>query len=157
MPGRKPKPTKVKQLEGNPGKRKADSNEPQPDTPEIKSPPDYLGEIAQQEWWDLGPILHRNGLLTELDYSEFAAYCKVHERWVRAERVITEKGEIIKTTNGNYIQSPFVNIAHRCLELKQKYLTDFGMNPSARSRVSINPKKPAGKFGEYNVVDGGKK
>ena len=47
--GRKPKPTAMKKLEGNPGKRPLNLFEP---TPEEKMPhcPDWLEEEAKAEW-----------------------------------------------------------------------------------------------------------
>lgn len=154
---RKNKPSKVKELEGNPGKRKSNQDEPQPEIKEIPDPPGHIGEDGRQEWARITPILHKLGLLTEVDYTALAAYCQTYERWVKAERIINEKGPIIKTTNGNYIQSPLVGIANKALELMHKYLTEFGMTPSSRTRVSVAPQKPKGKFGEYGVVNGGKK
>jgi hypothetical protein len=40
--GRKPKPTKLRILEGNRGKRPLPVGEPEPD-PSVPSPPDFLG------------------------------------------------------------------------------------------------------------------
>ena len=50
MRGRKPKPTLMKQLNGNPGKRPLNDREPVPPagTP---TPPDYLDDVARQEWF----------------------------------------------------------------------------------------------------------
>ena len=47
--GRKPKPTAVKILEGNPGKRKLNEHEPQP---QRKAPPcpKWLEPEAKKEW-----------------------------------------------------------------------------------------------------------
>ena len=47
--GRKPKPTAVKVLEGNPGKRSLNTGEPKP---EKKAPrcPSWLEEEAKKEW-----------------------------------------------------------------------------------------------------------
>ena len=46
-------------------------NEPQPDDtmPEC---PDHLSERAQIEWHRTGPLLHKIGLLTEIDKAAFA-------------------------------------------------------------------------------------
>ena len=47
--GRKPTPTAIKDLEGNPGKRKLNENEPKP---EKKAPacPKWLSKDARKEW-----------------------------------------------------------------------------------------------------------
>ena len=49
MAGRKPKPTKLKLLAGNPGGRPLPENEPQPD-PAIPDPPDWMEGEALAEW-----------------------------------------------------------------------------------------------------------
>lgn len=56
MRGRKPKPTAVKQLNGNPGKRAL--NKKEPDYPCLGStPPDFLDEHGQKEWRRVFPML----------------------------------------------------------------------------------------------------
>ena len=47
--GRTPKPTAIKQLEGNPGKRQLNTNEPKP---KQKAPtcPKWLDDEAKKEW-----------------------------------------------------------------------------------------------------------
>ena len=75
MAGRKPKPTAVKKLEGNPGKRKLNTKEPNPG----KGMPDcpaWLLPEAKTEWIRLSEKLNQMGVLTENDRSAFAAYCQ---------------------------------------------------------------------------------
>ena len=72
MAGRKPKPTAVKKLEGNPGKRKLNTKEPNPG----KGMPDcpaWLLPEAKTEWIRLSEKLNQMGVLTEIDRSAFAA------------------------------------------------------------------------------------
>lgn len=65
--GRKPKPTALKELEGNPGRRPLNGAEPKP---ERKAPrcPSWLEEEAKKEWRRMGRILEQMGLLTEMDF-----------------------------------------------------------------------------------------
>ena len=49
MAGRKPKPTSLKVLEGNPGKRQLNPNEPKPDASVPKCPA-WLSKEAKREW-----------------------------------------------------------------------------------------------------------
>lgn len=73
MAGRKPKPTAIKKLEGNPGKRKLNRKEPVPakGMPEC---PDWLLPEAKAEWERLCEKLSDMGVLTEIDMAAFAAY-----------------------------------------------------------------------------------
>ena len=60
MAGRKPKPTEVKKLEGNPGKRKLNTKEPNPG----KGMPDcpaWLLPEAKTEWIRLSEKLNQMG------------------------------------------------------------------------------------------------
>ena len=71
--GRKPKPTAIKELEGNPGGRPLNPNEPRPDK---KAPrcPSWLEEEAKKEWKRMGRMLEQAGLLTEMDMAAFAGW-----------------------------------------------------------------------------------
>ena len=61
--GRKPKPTALKVLEGNPGKRPLNDREPVPPKGTLKCPAWLLPE-AKKEWKRLAPALEAMGVLT---------------------------------------------------------------------------------------------
>ncbi len=71
--GRKPDPTKLKLLKGNPGKR-AIKNEPEPEVC-IPDPPDHLDDVAVGEWNRIAPQLEQLGLLSDIDMVALAMYC----------------------------------------------------------------------------------
>ena len=106
----------------------------------IPSPPEHLSQEANVEWGRISQELYQLGLLSRVDRAALAAYCQTYGRWVEAERTLAEKGMLVKTTNGNIIQSPLVSIANKSLEIMHKYLTEFGMTPAARAKVQA--KKP---------------
>ena len=58
MKGRKPKPTSIKKLEGNPGKRPFNANEPKPNKPHRNVPTGLLPD-AQDEWKRLAASLEK--------------------------------------------------------------------------------------------------
>ena len=149
MAGRKPTPTNLKLLKGNPGKRPINKNEPKPD-PGIPAPPDHLCRHALVEWGRITGELFRLGLLTDVDRAALAAYCQTYGRWIEAEDSIKTQGLTITTTNGNEIQNPLVGIANKSLELMHKFLTEFGMTPSSRTKVSGKEKKPKNPFEAVN-------
>lgn len=84
MAGRKPKPTAVKKLEGNPGKRKLNKKEPIPakGMPEC---PDWLLPEAKKEWERLADLMNQMGVLTEVDMAAFAAYCQSYIKVTKAK------------------------------------------------------------------------
>ena len=132
--GRKPKPTALKVLEGNPGKRPLNLYEP---APEGKLPecPAWLEEEAKAEWERLAVPMHNLGLLTELDMAAFAVYCQAYARWKEAEEFITQHGSIFKTPSGYVQQVPQVSIAQQNLKIMQSFCSEFGLTPACRARI----------------------
>ena len=132
--GRKPKPTAVKILEGNPGKRKLNEHEPQP---QRKAPPcpKWLEPEAKKEWRRLAKTLEAMGVLTEADMAAFAGYCQAYDRWKEAEERITDRGLVIRTPSGYPQQVPYISIAQQYLKLMQQFAEQFGLTPAARSRI----------------------
>jgi P27 family predicted phage terminase small subunit len=136
MRGRKPLPTNLKLVRGNPGKRKTNPKEPKPKsgTPACAA---HLNATARGEWKRVSKELRTLGLLTNIDRSALAAYCQTYARWSEAEKGIKETGLVIETKDGNVIQNPLVGIANTALKLMHKFLVEFGMTPSSRSRISV--------------------
>lgn len=134
MRGRKPKPVALRVIEGNRGKRRL----PRTPEPPAAAPdaPDHLDEAARAEWGRIVAELMAVGLVTRPDRAALAAYCVTYSRWVKAERRIQETAELVRTPNGSLQQSPWVSIANRSLELMYKFLTEFGLTPVSRVRLS---------------------
>lgn len=132
--GRKPKPTALKILEGNPGKRPLNEDEPKP---EKKAPkcPSWLDGEAKKEWRRMSKQLEAMGILTEIDMAAFAGYCQAYARWKEAEEFITKHGTIVKTPSGYWQQVPQVSIAQTYLKIMNRFCEQFGLTPSARSRI----------------------
>jgi len=150
IPGTKPKPTKLKLIEGNPGKRPLNMNEPKP-KPTIPECPDWLksDEIAYKEWQRVVPELETLGLLTCLDGAALEGYCKSYSRFVEAEQfmdskisgVEKKKGTVYKITTktgSEYLQQlPQVSIAQKYLQIAIRLMAEFGLTPSSRGRMSL--------------------
>ena len=149
----KPKPTHLKLIAGNPGKRHLNPNEPMPARAR-PSPPAMLTGDALDEWQRVSDELYVLGLLTNVDRAALAGYCQAYGRWLRAERGIAEMakrdeltgGLMIKTTNGNAIQNPLVGTARKAMADMLRFAVEFGMTPSARSRIEAGPFPSGGKF-----------
>lgn len=132
--GRKPKPTALKELEGNPGGRPLNKKEPKPAK---KAPrcPSWLEEEAKKEWKRMAKVLEQMGLLTEMDMAAFAGYCQAYARWKEAEEFLTQHGSMVRTPNGYLQQVPQVSIAQTNMKIMLKFCEQFGLTPSARSRI----------------------
>lgn len=152
--GRKPTPTALKLVKGNPGKRAPNKKEAVV-LPAEPSPPSFLSDEAKVEWGRVVGTLFRVGLMTELDRAALAAYCQAYGRWAQAEGALSRMAEkdpsnkalMIKTSNGNAIQNPLVGIANKAKADMVRYALEFGMSPSARSKVDAHPDDHAKKDG----------
>lgn len=132
--GRKPTPTAIKELEGNPGKRPLNEKEPKP---QKKAPtcPKWLDPEAKKEWRRLAKQMEKLGILTEVDMAAFAGYCQAYSRWKEAEEFVTQHGTIVKTPSGYYQTLPQVSIAQSYLKIMNKLAEQFGLTPASRSRI----------------------
>lgn len=119
MPGRKPKPTQLRLLEGNREHR------PIPDIIKVKpakpAAPRFLDDIGKKEWKKRVPELYRLGLLTILDIPAFETYCSLYSEYKNETNTLNDKLKIAKEM--------------------RLYLAEFGMTPSSRSKVNANPEE----------------
>lgn len=154
--GRKPKPTAIKVLEGNPGKRPLNKAEPKPKSKAPKCP-GWLEAEAKKEWRRMAKQLEQLGLLTEVDRVAFAGYCQAYARWKEAEEFISQHGTIVKTPSGYWQQVPQVSIASTYLKIMGKFCEQFGLTPSARSRLITGQSDAEEDPMELMLMMGGKK
>jgi P27 family predicted phage terminase small subunit len=137
MRGRKPKPQIIRHLEGNPGKRRLNNREPSPPAG-IPRCPKYLDDEAKAEWFRTCKVLKDMGLLTLADRTALAAYCVVYSRWLKAEEQVQKFGPIVKSPEKGFpLKSPYLVIADQALETMRKFMIEFGLTPSSRSRIHV--------------------
>src|ERR1700732_3971707 len=126
MAGRRPKPTALKILQGNPGKRPLNTDEPQPTGTPTR--PDHLDRVAKLEWNRISAHLTSLGLLTAVDRAALAVYCQAWSRWVKAENEIKKFGLVIKSPkDGMPVLNPYVTIANNSLDQLRKFGVEFGL------------------------------
>lgn len=143
MAGRRPKPTALKELQGNPGHRPLNKREPKPTgTPTC---PRHLDEEAKKEWKRISAELTTLGLLTSVDRAALAAYCAAYSRWVKAEESIQRFGAVIKSPKSGFpIQNPYVSVANTALDHMRKFAIEFGLTPASRTRLQVSPDHGSG-------------
>lgn len=142
--GTKPKPTKLKILQGNPGKRPLNEHEPIPFQvmPEY---PKFLDSKAKKEWKRVAPLLYKLGLLTELDGTILAGYCQLYSRWeqIKGEQKESKLLMLKHTVDGagnehvEAKQNPLVIMARQTLKEIRMFCAEFGMTPSSRARMVV--------------------
>lgn len=165
MRGRKPLPTNVKVLRGNPGKRKLNKSEPKP-SGKLPACPHWLTLEAKREWRRVLPELKAMGLLTVVDRAALAAYCEAWACFRQAQEVVQEKGITheepimarVKGENGVVFekivgykvkQRPEVAVSLRYFQILSRMVVEFGFTPSSRGRMTIPGQEEKDPFEEF--------
>src|SRR6185437_224011 len=146
--GRKPKPTILKILAGNPGCRPLNLREPQPSR-ELPLCPDWLDDEAKREWNGIVPELHRMGLLTVVDRAALAGYCQAFADLRDAVETLRTDGKTITTANGNLLPHPAVSQKNRSMLTLAKFLSEFGLSPASRVKLKSPDQSPRDDFEEF--------
>ncbi|MFW8566163.1 phage terminase small subunit P27 family [Orrella sp. 11846] len=137
MRGRKPKPTALKIIADNPGKRPLNINEPQLPLSDLVTP-DWLTDDQKLVWQDAVESCPP-GLVTTVDEKVLAIWvvaCDLHRQ--AAERV-AQMGMIVKSpVKGDPMQNPWLAIVNRQAQIMMKAAAELGFTPSSRSRVTLS-------------------
>jgi P27 family predicted phage terminase small subunit len=104
--------------------------------------PNYLDAVAKQVWRQVLPMLQKMGVLSRIDTNALIRYCTFWSHWRRAEAFIAKHGDVYPLKDGNgrikcMAQFPQVSIAHKLGMLLTRMEAEFGMTPSARTRIAV--------------------
>jgi P27 family predicted phage terminase small subunit len=134
--GRKPKPSALKAVTGNPGKRRVNQAEPQPGG-ELFATPDWMSD-SQREGWAYAITHAPCGLLKQLDRSVLAIWVVAEDLHREAAMKIAQYGLLTKSPNaGLPLQSPYLAILNKQAQIMLKAGAELGFSPSSRSRVQV--------------------
>lgn len=136
--GRPPKPTILKQLGGTQQPCRTNPNEPVPDVA-LPLPPDWLSERARQYWGEIGPILLHMKLVSVADGPAMQLLTENLAEWAEARQAVHSSGLVYTTVSDSgvmYRPRPEVAIASDAMKRSLRMLTEFGLTPASRSKVS---------------------
>lgn len=135
--GRKPTPTVLKVLKGNPGKRPLPVDEPKPTVPRIlPAAPATLGPVGAEAWTKTGETLLRSKILTEADLAILEQYAWQYQVWSEAVETLKKTGLVYVPKGSSYPQvNPFKSIADKASKACASLLAELGMTPVSRGRV----------------------
>lgn len=138
MAGPAPKPTALKIVGGNAGKRPLNKQEPDPPPLLDLTPPKWLPAGARKVWRELAPDQAAAKMLSAVDREEFAKY--VLACWQVRELVdeVVRSPVCVSATGGEYM-NPRASYLSMMLKTSKALAEQFGRTPAARSRVAINP------------------
>lgn len=141
MPSPRPKPTALKLISGNAGKRAVNKKEPKPKRL-IPSCPAYLSDSGKVAWGRLSVLLDRMGVLTEADSAALERLCDCYSDILECRELIERDGRTYTNTSqgGTLIKgNPAVAMLSDADKRFKGYLIEFGLTPSARSKVHAAP------------------
>ena len=137
MKGRKPKPTHLKEIAGNPGKRPLNKNEPKAPPADLLAPAHLRGQELKV-WKRLAPLLAAMKVFRQPDRDLLEQYCTAYQEWRRAVTEVRKKGGAVSKTPSGYGQvSPWVARVKAEREEMRRIMVEFGMTPSSRSRLQV--------------------
>ena len=138
MRGRKPTPTHLKELHGNPSKLPLNKREPRPEG-ELYAAPEWMSP-SQREGWAYAITCSPHGLLKCLDRSVLAIWVVAEDLHREAAEKIAQFGLLTKSPNaGLPLQSPYLAILNKQAQIMLKAAAELGFSPSSRSRVQVSP------------------
>lgn len=132
--GRKPKPTALKLISGNPGQRPLNHHEPVP-AGVLDDAPAWMTD-SQRSGWAYAIAHAPAGLLRPLDRSALTAWVIAEDLHRHAAEKIAQFGLIVKTPkSGTPVQSPYLSIVNKQASIMLKAASELGFTPTARSRI----------------------
>jgi len=154
-PGRTPKPTALKKLQGNPGKRKLNAREPKVSGKKPRCP-SHLSTEAKREWRRIVDELHRIGVLDVIDKAALAHYCQSWGRWVQTELELAGEPLVVESDKGNLYQNPLYSAARQAAKDMLEAAREFGMTPASRTRIKVDrgEEEPSLADQLFNILNG---
>ncbi|TVT39624.1 phage terminase small subunit P27 family [Hymenobacter setariae] len=137
--GRPPKPTSQKKLGGTLQPCRTNPNEPQPEV-YLPVPPNWLSERAKEYWAEIGAVLLAMKLSTVADGPALQLLTEALAEWAEAREFVQREGFTYSTftKQGDEMHRPYpqVAIASDAWRRSMTMLTQFGLTPASRSKVS---------------------
>lgn len=125
-------------------------------------PPIELNADAIEEWDRLAPLLHAQGMLTEVDRASLGVYCQAVADWRSITRTLNAmrardkgmEGNVIKSANGTMIVNPLVKVARDAQNRVIQMAVEFGLTPVSRQRLKARVlEKPVNPFDANGDAD----
>lgn len=136
MRGRKPKPTHLKVLAGNPGRRPLNKSEPKPEG-DLFDAPEWMTE-SQRAGWAYAIANAPGGLLKMLDRSTLTIWVVAEDLHRQASEAVAKLGILIKSpVKGEPMQNPYVAVLNKQAAIMLKASAELGFTPASRSRISM--------------------
>jgi P27 family predicted phage terminase small subunit len=142
--GRKPLPTVLKLVRGNPGKRPLNDAEPVP-TRDLTEQHKEIARLTPRQRELLRDLLGDlpKGLLKSVDLPLVVVFVHSWERYLDCIAHISKETLIVKANNegAGYKQNPFIKLSRYFADDMMRAATEIGCTPAARARLRVGSKK----------------
>ena len=150
--GRRPQPTALTVLRGNPSRKKLNENEPRPPAGEVEKPAG-LSASGGAVWDELAPVCLAMRTLTRADERAFATMCELQATFQQAAAA-KDGRSLFQLVQPDEAEPQMVVMVDAILRLEREtaaalrpYYELFGLTPAARARISVPAeKKPESKW-----------
>ncbi len=138
--GRKPQPTALKLVSAQHPER-INADEPVP-TEGIPACPSRNREI--RKIWDYTIVqLTRMRVVTPADRDALFAYCNAVLVHKQASDILEAEGLVIEGSHGGMVSHPAQKIQREAATQVRAFCAEFGLTPSARTRIRVGDTTPA--------------
>lgn len=146
--GPKPKPTVVKILNGNPGKRPLNKSEPKPEGVLKTAPPSLTPD--QVIIWKNTLKIAPKGLFTLVDSAVVERFCVALDMHKKANFQLAARGSLTVIEDGKIKVAPEVNIIAKTDAMLRACTASMGFDPSSRSRLHLeDDRDPSNPFDNF--------
>jgi P27 family predicted phage terminase small subunit len=133
------KPTGLKLVEGNRGKRAINKQEPDPEYLNDLTAPSFLSAGAADVWNEIAQNLRNARLLTKLDVPMLAMGCEALARYRRLTAESNTETQDIGSKESEKDAWMLTTIQSMSFKQAMTVLQQFGMSPAARTKIAIQP------------------
>ena len=141
----KPKPSKLRVIQGNPGHRPLNMQEPEFQAG-IPDKPQWLDVYASEEWDRLVGNLNGQRVFTKNDLGILVSICLAYEQMRETLAIIKQLGRsyTVEDLGGNthYKARPECVRYETAQKEYRTLLAEIGFTPSSRSRIKTLPEPP---------------
>lgn len=151
--GRRPKPTRLKILEGThrgPVKQEPSLPTGVPPMPKRLE----VDPVAVAQWHELAGILTRMGVLTTGDGEALATLCEVHSAEQSCLLQLRAGGAVMHTDLGGVKPNPAGPLYRSLVAQKAALLSEFGLTPSSRTKLATKVEVQKDEFEEFLATHG---
>jgi len=101
--------------------------------------PAWLKGDAKQIWKAYAGMLEDCGVLTEGDFRQLADLCILEARVHQVTAELLNQSVMVEDFRGNQVPNPLIKLEADLLQRVRMMRSDFGLNPSARTKVDVQP------------------